>query len=126
MDFNSSKAIYLQLGDRIMDAITSGRYTAGGRIPSVREFAAEVEVNPNTVVRTYEYLEQKCIVFNKRGLGYFVSDSAGEKILEMRRDVFYAEELPYFFERISYFGWNADNLADEYRAFCNNNNKSLK
>ncbi len=116
MDFNSSKAIYLQLGDRIMDAITSGRYTAGGRIPSVREFAAEVEVNPNTVVRTYEYLEQKGIVFNKRGLGYFVSDS----------DVFYAEELPYFFERISYFGWNADNLADEYRAFCNNNNKSLK
>lgn len=103
MNFNDNKAIYLQLGDRIMDAISAGTYSPGGRIPSVREFAAEVEVNPNTVVRAYEYLEQKGIVFNKRGLGYFVSDSAVSTILEMRRAVFYADELPYFFDRISSF-----------------------
>lgn len=59
MNFNENKAIYLQLSDRIMDSILAGQYTPGGRIPSVREFAASVEVNPNTVVRSYEYLEQK-------------------------------------------------------------------
>lgn len=119
MNFNENKAIYLQLSDRIMDSILSGQYTAGGRIPSVREFAASVEVNPNTVVRSYEYLEQKGVVYNKRGLGYFVSDDANELILSMRRSVFYADELPYFFERISSFGWTPESLAEEFRNYCN-------
>ena len=87
MNFNDNKAIYLQLAERIMDAIIADRYTPGSRIPSVREYAAEVEVNPNTVVRSYEYLEQKNIVYNKRGLGFFVAENAQETIMSMRRNV---------------------------------------
>ncbi len=121
MNFNDNKAIYLQLAERIMDAIIAERYTPGSRIPSVREYAAEVEVNPNTVVRSYEYLEQKGIVYNKRGLGFFVADNAPEVVMSMRRAVFYAEELPYFFERIESFGWSPAELAAEYEEFCNNN-----
>lgn len=121
MNFNDNKAIYLQLAERIMDAIIADRYTPGSRIPSVREYAAEVEVNPNTVVRSYEYLEQKNIVYNKRGLGFFVAENAPEVIMSMRRAVFYAEELPYFFERIESFGWTPAELAAEYEEFCNNN-----
>ncbi|MDE6265550.1 MAG: GntR family transcriptional regulator [Paramuribaculum sp.] len=121
MNFNDNKAIYLQLAERIMDAIIADRYTPGSRIPSVREYAAEVEVNPNTVVRSYEYLEQKNIVYNKRGLGFFVAENAQETIMSMRRAVFYAEELPYFFERIESFGWTPAELAAEYEEFCNNN-----
>lgn len=121
MNFNDNKAIYLQLAERIMDAIIADRYTPGSRIPSVREYAAEVEVNPNTVVRSYEYLEQKNIVYNKRGLGFFVAENAPEVIMSMRRAIFYAEELPYFFERIESFGWTPAELASEYEEFCNNN-----
>ncbi len=121
MNFNDNKAIYIQLAERIMDAIIAERYTPGSRIPSVREYAAEVEVNPNTVVRSYEYLEQKGIVYNKRGLGFFVADNAPEVVMSMRRAVFYAEELPYFFERIESFGWSPAELAAEYEEFCNNN-----
>lgn len=121
MNFNDNKAIYLQLAERIMDAIIADRYTPGSRIPSVREYAAEVEVNPNTVVRSYEYLEQKNIVYNKRGLGFFVAENAPEVIMSMRRAVFYAEELPYFFERIESFGWTPAELSAEYEEFCNNN-----
>ena len=121
MIFNDNKAIYLQLAERIMDSIIAGKYAPGSRIPSVREYAAEVEVNPNTVVRSYEYLEQKGIVYNKRGLGFFVADKAPELILSMRRAIFYAEELPYFFERIESFGWTPAELASEYEQFCKNN-----
>ncbi len=121
MNFNDNKAIYIQLAERIMDAIIAERYTPGSRIPSVREYAAEVEVNSNTVVRSYEYLEQKGIVYNKRGLGFFVADNAPEVVMSMRRAVFYAEELPYFFERIESFGWSPAELAAEYEEFCNNN-----
>lgn len=119
MNFNENKAIYLQLADRIMDAIVAGRFTAGGRIPSVREYAAEVEVNPNTVVRTYEYLEQREIVYNKRGLGYFVADTAVETIMSLRRAVFDSDELPYFFERLAYFGFDANRLKKEYEEYLN-------
>ncbi|MDE6461071.1 MAG: GntR family transcriptional regulator [Paramuribaculum sp.] len=121
MIFNDNKAIYLQLAERLMDSIIAGKYAPGSRIPSVREYAAEVEVNPNTVVRSYEYLEQKGIVYNKRGLGFFVADNAPELILSMRRAIFYSEELPYFFERIESFGWTSAELASEYEQFCQNN-----
>ena len=67
MQFDPNKAIYLQIADRIMDRIMDGTFAADQRVPSVRELAAEVEVNPNTVVRSYEWLEQRGIIFNKRG-----------------------------------------------------------
>ena len=73
MKFKESKSIYLQIADRINDEILQGQYAEEGRIPSVREYAATVEVNANTVVRTYDYLQGQEIIYNKRGIGYFVS-----------------------------------------------------
>lgn len=55
MKFKESKSIYLQIADRINDEILQGQYAEEGRIPSVREYAATVEVNANTVVRTYDF-----------------------------------------------------------------------
>ena len=72
MKFKESKSIYLQIADRICDEILQGQYTEEERIPSVREYAATVEVNANTVVRTYDYLQGQEIIHNKRGIGYFV------------------------------------------------------
>lgn len=123
MNFNDNKAIYLQLADRLMDGIIAGRFRPQQRIPSVREFAAETEVNPNTVVRTYEFLEAREIIFNRRGLGYFVADAAPEIIMAMRRAVFYAEELPYFLDRLASFGWTPMELASEYEQHLKNKNR---
>lgn len=66
MKFKESKSIYLQIADRINDEILQGQYAEEGRIPSVREYAATVEVNANTVVRTYDYLQGQEIIYNKR------------------------------------------------------------
>ena len=67
MKFKESKSIYLQIADRIMDEILRMVYPEEGRVPSVREYAAMVEVNANTVVRSYDYLQGQEIIYNKRG-----------------------------------------------------------
>ena len=78
MNFKDNKAIYLQIADRIGDQILSGALTPEGKVPSVRELAAEIEVNANTVARTYDHLQQNGVIYTKRGLGYFVSPDAQE------------------------------------------------
>ena len=64
----NNKAIYLQIADRICDDIMQGKYDSDNRIPSVREYAASVEVNANTVMRSYERLTSRNLIFNKRGI----------------------------------------------------------
>lgn len=115
----NNKAIYMQIADRIMDDVISGTYQADCRIPSVRDFAANVEVNSNTVMRGYEYLSQEEIIYNKRGLGYFISPDAREKILSMRRDAFYHDELDYFFGRLVTLGVTEAELAEMYKNYKN-------
>lgn len=97
MKFKESKSIYLQIADRICDEILQGQYKEEERIPSVREYAATVEVNANTVVRSFDYLQGQDIIYNKRGLGYFVALEGRERILELRKEVFLRDELPEFF-----------------------------
>lgn len=117
MKFKESKSIYLQIADRICDEILRGQYKEEERIPSVREYAATVEVNANTVVRTFDYLQSREIVYNKRGLGYFVSPGAREVILEIRRKVFLQEELPEFFRRLKTLGISLEEIEKMYRDF---------
>lgn len=100
MNFKESKPIYLQIADRIMDEILQNIYPEEARIPSVREYAATVEVNANTVVRSYDYLQTQEIIFNRRGIGYFVSNGAKNAILALSRKVFLDEELPEMFRKI--------------------------
>ena len=76
MNFKESKAIYLQIADRICDEILLGQLGEEERIPSVREYAAIVEVNANTVMRSFDYLQSQNIIYNKRGIGYFVATGA--------------------------------------------------
>ena len=100
MKFKESKSIYLQIADRICDEILQGQYTEEERIPSVREYAATVEVNANTVVRTYDYLQGQEIIHNKRGIGYFVSAGAKDRIIALRKNTFLHEDLPEFFRQV--------------------------
>ena len=94
MQFKDNKPIFQQIAEHLCDEILQGRYPEGERLPSVREYAAEVEVNVNTVVRSYDWLGQKDIIFNKRGMGYFVSQGAKETIRQSLRETFFQETLP--------------------------------
>lgn len=72
MNYNTNQSIFIQIADRISDRVLSKEYQADGRIPSVRELAVEMEVNPNTVMRSFELLQNNEIIYNKRGIGYFI------------------------------------------------------
>jgi DNA-binding transcriptional regulator YhcF (GntR family) len=104
MDFKNQKAIYLQIAERIMDQILSGQYPEGGKLPSVREYAAEVEVNVNTVARSFEWLQNQDVVVTRRGLGNFVNEGARQIVLELRKREFFNEQVPEFFRTMKTLG----------------------
>ncbi|MBR5205479.1 MAG: GntR family transcriptional regulator [Bacteroidaceae bacterium] len=117
MKFKESKSIYLQIADRICDEILQGQYREGERIPSVREYATTVEVNANTVVRSFDYLQTQEIIYNKRGLGYFVSQGGRERILELRKEVFLRDELPEFFRQLKNLGISIKEVETMYQNY---------
>jgi len=117
MKFKESKPIYLQIADRICDEILQGKYKEEERIPSVREYAATVEVNANTVVRSFDYLQGQNIIYNKRGLGYFVIQGGRERILELRKEVFLRDELPEFFRQLKILGIPMKEIEKMYKEY---------
>ena len=117
MKFKESKSIYLQIADRICDEILQGQYKEEERIPSVREYAATVEVNANTVVRSFDYLQGQDIIYNKRGLGYFVAPGGRERILELRKAVFLRDELPEFFRQLKMLGIPLSDVEKMYQDY---------
>ena len=104
MDFNSNKSIYLQICDAICEQILSGTLRPDERIPSVREYGAEIGVNPNTIMRSYEKLTADGIIYNKRGIGYFISPDAHSTVLEAQRKEFIENELPAIRRRMTLLG----------------------
>ena len=100
MTFTNDKPIYIQMADRLCDEILSGRYKDDDRIPSVREYAVLLEVNTNTAVKAYEQLAREEIIYNKRGLGYFVTPGAKKQILKARKQEFMKEKLPELFRQM--------------------------
>ena len=110
MEFDSNKSIYLQIYDAICESILSGRLCADSRIASVREYGAEIGVNPNTVMRSYEKLTNDGIIYNKRGIGYFISKDAKDIVLQRQRKEFLENELPVILRRMELLGINPEML----------------
>ncbi len=115
MEFKDKQAIYLQIADYMCDHILTGKWPASERIVSIRELAINLEVNPNTVMRTYEYLQQLGIIFNKRGIGYFVEAAAPDKIRELRKQRFFEYELPEFINTIRLLGIDFEEIEKRYK-----------
>ena len=107
MDFNADKPIFLQIADSVCDRILSGELNGEDRIPSVREFGADIGVNPNTVMRTYEKLTADGIIYNKRGIGYFVTSDAKDQILDVQRREFLEKDVPAIRRRLELLGLDA-------------------
>lgn len=116
MNFNNDKAIYIQMAERLCDEILSGKYGDDDRIPSVREYAVMLEVNANTTVKTYDVLSREGIIYNKRGLGYFVTKGAAKKIRRMRKESFLKTTLPELFRQMSLLGLSIEDIIKEWDA----------
>ena len=116
MDFKKQKPIYLQIADTLCERIVAKEWQEDERVPSVRDVAAELGVNPNTVMRTYEYLQNAEIIYNRRGVGYFVDPKAGARIQKMHRQEFINDELPYFVQRMNMLGFTWDELINESKS----------
>ena len=119
MEFNDSQAIYLQIADYFCENILQKKWQEGEKIPSVREIAVKVEVNPNTAMRTFSYLQDQGIIFNKRGIGYFVADSGFRKTLQLKKEQFIREELPKMFRNMELLGLDLDDLQLYYKNYSN-------
>src|ERR1035437_2090346 len=117
MEFNQSQAIYMQIVDYISEQILFERWKEGDRILSVRELGVSLQVNPNTVMRTYDFLQNNDIVFNKRGVGYFVAEQAKSKIIDYRRKQFLELELPVIFKNMNILGMTFDELKAKYEEY---------
>ncbi|MBE6230808.1 MAG: GntR family transcriptional regulator [Bacteroidales bacterium] len=110
MEFNSNKSIYLQICDVICENILNGSLAPDARIPSVREYGAEIGVNPNTVMRAYEKLTNEGIIYNRRGIGYFINPQAKQIVLKSRRKEFLENELPEIIRRMKLLGIDPSEL----------------
>ncbi len=121
MQFRESIAIYLQIAEYICERILLKQWKTGERIPAVRELAVLLEVNPNTVMRTYDFLQGQQIIHNQRGIGYFVSDDAIKNATLYRKTAFLEKELPNIFRNIYMLGMDLDELKPRFEKFIKQN-----
>jgi DNA-binding transcriptional regulator YhcF (GntR family) len=107
----------LQIADYVSENIVLGKWSADEKIPSVRELAVELQVNPNTVARTYEHLQNKGVIANKRGIGFSISDDAHVKIKSNLKERFLSQELPEFFRNIYLLNISFDEITERFEDF---------
>lgn len=112
MNFNADKPIFLQIADKLSDRILSGELKGEDRIPSVREYGADIGVNPNTMMRAYEKLTADGVIYNKRGIGYFVAPDAQMQIQKVQRQEFLEKDVPAIKQRLKLLGLNAEVFKD--------------
>ena len=117
MEFKDNEAIYLQIAAFVSDQILMGKWPAGQKIPSVRDMAVELEVNPNTVMRSYDFLQGLEIIYNKRGLGLFVADDGFDKVKAYRKENFVRQNLPELFKNMYLLGISIDEISLQYQNF---------
>ena len=126
MQFRESQAIYLQIADYVCEKILLKEWVPAERIPSVRELAVQLEVNPNTVMRTYEFLQAQEIIFNQRGIGFFAAKDAIGQATRYRKEVFIERDLPQVFRSLLLLGMETEELKPRYEKYRQQFFKHLK
>ncbi|WP_069130129.1 GntR family transcriptional regulator [Rhodohalobacter halophilus] len=115
MDYSDNKPIYMQIADHFCDQILRKKWESGDRIPSVREIAVKMEVNPNTAIRAFHYLQDENVLYNERGVGYFISENAYEQVVELKREEFIRDKLPRFYRDMKLLGFSCSDLDELYQ-----------
>lgn len=119
MEFRENEAIYRQIAAYVSDHILLAKWPPDQKIPSVRDLAVELQVNPNTVMRTYEFLQNQDVIYNKRGLGFFVAPDAIKKIKAYRKEKFLQHDLPLFFKSMYLLEISMAEIEQRYEAYKN-------
>ncbi|GLW41197.1 putative HTH-type transcriptional regulator YhcF [Bacillus amyloliquefaciens] len=115
-EFQSSKPIYLQIADRVYYRLIRSELSPGDKLPSVREMALQMKVNPNTIQRTYSEMERLGIVETKRGQGTFISerpDLKAELKDRLTKDVF-----KRFIQEMAELGLSAQEMLDGIKQYA--------
>ena len=116
MIYHSDKALFVKIAERLCDDILADRYREGDRVPSVRELAAEYEVNTNTALRAFDILQRDGILAQQRGIGMLVERGARRRIRAARRKAFLEQDMPDFFRRLRLLGMNIDDVVKAWQA----------
>ncbi len=121
MEFREKQAIYLQIAEYVFEQILLKKWLVGDKILSIRDLAVALEVNPNTVQRAYDFLQQQEIIANRRGMGFYVEPEAEEKIIAFRRAQFLQNELPVFFRNLYLLKIDISEIPPQYLRFISEN-----
>jgi GntR family transcriptional regulator len=116
MRFNSERPIFAQIEEILAGRVLDGSLRPGERLPSARELASSLEVNPNTAARALQALADSGLARCERGTGYFVADEGPSLALATRRERFFDEELPRLFARMDELGVAPAELLERYSA----------
>jgi len=108
--WNDQQPIYKQLKEKVVELIIDGEVSEGEAVPSVRQVAADYQINPLTVSKAYQELVDESILEKRRGLGMFVTDSAQAKLLESEKDHFLQFEWPKILQKIERLGLSIEAL----------------
>ena len=108
--WNEHTPIYRQLKEKVLEMMLDGDLKAGDALPSVRQVAADYQLNPITVSKAYQELVDDHLVEKRRGIGMYMTEGASEKLLASERERFMREEWPAMVERIRRLGLNVDQL----------------
>ena len=123
MDFREGQAIYLQIVEYVCEQILLKQWLPANKIISIRDLAVAMEVNPNTVQRAYDFLQQREIITNKRGVGYFVNEHAMGKVITFRKEQFIENELSLFFRNMYLLNISTEEIKVRYGKFIEENFK---
>lgn len=115
MEFENNKSIFLQIADIMLSMIIRKEWRENERVPSVRDLAVELEVNPNTVMRAYTHLQESSIIYNKRGVGYFVEKNGCAKAKGLKKTEFLTQDLPRIFEKMEMLDMSIDEVVELFK-----------
>ncbi|GAB6088912.1 GntR family transcriptional regulator [Spirochaeta dissipatitropha] len=114
MRFSNDRPIFTQIADMLEDQIVSGILSCSERLPSARDLATSLGVNPNTAARALQILAERDLAESTRGTGYFVAENAGELARNIRRNRFFEELMPKVFKEMDDLGITIDELVKSY------------
>ena len=123
MQFDNTQPIWAQIYELLLTHIADGEWCEEERVASVRELGATLAVNPNTVMRAYERATDEQLIYNRRGIGYFVSVGARERAATLLRERFEREQLPCIFRSMQRVGITAEEFVSLYKNYQENENK---
>ncbi|MEN6297468.1 MAG: GntR family transcriptional regulator [Rectinema sp.] len=117
MRFNDQKPIFSQIAELLENDIIAERIPAGARLPSARDLASSLEVNPNTAARALQSLAELGVAQVERGTGYYVSEAGAAKVREFRRKSFLDDDVPRFFRSMTDLGVTLEDIEARWRGF---------